>query len=224
MPGRDSEGEKTKEQKQKQTRATTYNMRRARKATIYIYKWCKTAQIGRQSKDKDNGIKRRRRERGIAIKSNKERGKSHREAHREYRTPLRYITGRKTPRNNSNEAEQNKTKQKQKSHTYLLYNFTNLALELHVGLTKVRASPGAVECFRSPLDPPVPLAHVLRSSHPIPSILDNNSECDPLPSFALARDRAEGLEIFLEAVHPRRRRSTSSLGSLHRQPPKHDSL
>ena len=27
--------------------------------------------------------------------------------------------------------------------------------------------------------------------------LDNNSECDPLPSFALARDRAEGLEIFL---------------------------
>ena len=118
----------------------------------------------------------------------------------------------------------NKTKQKQKSHTYLLYNFTNLALELHVGLTKVRASPGAVECFRSPLDPPVPLAHVLRSSHPIPSILDNNSECDPLPSFALARDRAEGLEIFLEAVHPRRRRSTSSLGSLHRQPPKHDSL
>ena len=40
--------------KTKQTRATTYNMRRARKATIYIYKWCKTAQIGRQSKDKDN--------------------------------------------------------------------------------------------------------------------------------------------------------------------------
>ena len=34
-----------------------YNMRRARKVTIYIYKWCKTAQIGRQSKDKDNGIK-----------------------------------------------------------------------------------------------------------------------------------------------------------------------
>ena len=29
-------------------------MRRARKATIYIYKWCKTAQIGGQSKDKDN--------------------------------------------------------------------------------------------------------------------------------------------------------------------------
>ena len=32
-------------------------MRRARKATIYIHKWCKTAQVGRQSKDKDNGIK-----------------------------------------------------------------------------------------------------------------------------------------------------------------------
>ena len=48
---------KKKGQKNKQTRATTYNMRRARKATIYIYKWCKTAQIGRQSKDKDNGIK-----------------------------------------------------------------------------------------------------------------------------------------------------------------------
>ena len=44
-----SQGAKTK-----QTRATTYNMRRARKATIYIYKWCKTAQIGRQSKDEDN--------------------------------------------------------------------------------------------------------------------------------------------------------------------------
>ena len=40
--------------KTKQTRATTYNMRRARKATIYIYKWCKATQIGRQSKDKDN--------------------------------------------------------------------------------------------------------------------------------------------------------------------------
>ena len=40
--------------KTKQIRTTTYNMRRARKATIYIYKWCKTAQIGRQSKDKDN--------------------------------------------------------------------------------------------------------------------------------------------------------------------------
>ena len=53
--------------KTKQTRATTYNMRRARKATIYIYKWCKTAQAGRQSKDKDNGIKIRRRERGTAI-------------------------------------------------------------------------------------------------------------------------------------------------------------
>ena len=40
--------------KTKQTRATTYNMRRARKATIYIHKWCMTAHIGRQSKDKDN--------------------------------------------------------------------------------------------------------------------------------------------------------------------------
>ena len=55
LPGRDSEGEQGT--KTKQTRATTYNMRRARKATIYIYKWCKTAQIGGQSKDKDNGIK-----------------------------------------------------------------------------------------------------------------------------------------------------------------------
>ena len=33
---------------------------------------------------------------------------SHREGHHEYRTPLRYITGRKTPRNNSSEAKQNK--------------------------------------------------------------------------------------------------------------------
>ena len=51
MPGRDSGGEQGT--KTKQTRAITYNMRRARKATIYIYKWCKTAQIGGQSKDKD---------------------------------------------------------------------------------------------------------------------------------------------------------------------------
>ena len=40
--------------KTKQTRATTYNMRRARKATIYMYEYFKTTQIGRQSKDKDN--------------------------------------------------------------------------------------------------------------------------------------------------------------------------
>ena len=40
--------------KTKQTRAATYNMRRARKATIYTCKWFKTAQIGRQSKAKDN--------------------------------------------------------------------------------------------------------------------------------------------------------------------------
>ena len=76
---------------------------------------------------------------------------------------------------------------------------------------KVRASPGAVEFFRASLDPPVPLAHVFHSSHPIPSILDNNSKYDPLLlSFAFARDRPDGLEIFLEAVYPRRRRSTSS--------------
>ena len=49
------QGGKNQGTKTKQTRATTYNMRRARKATIYIYKGCKTAQIGRQSKDKDNG-------------------------------------------------------------------------------------------------------------------------------------------------------------------------
>ena len=48
------QGDENQGPKTKQTRATTYNMRRARKATIYIYKWCKTAQIGRLSKDKDN--------------------------------------------------------------------------------------------------------------------------------------------------------------------------
>ena len=48
------QGGKKQGTKTKQTRATTYNMRRARKATIYIYKWCKTAQIGREGKDKDN--------------------------------------------------------------------------------------------------------------------------------------------------------------------------
>ena len=52
-PGRDS-GRKNQETKAKQTRATTYNARRARKATIYIYKQRKTTQIGRQDKDKDN--------------------------------------------------------------------------------------------------------------------------------------------------------------------------
>ena len=42
----------------------------------------------------------------------REEVENHREGHREYRTPLRYITGRKTLRNNSNEAKQNKTKTK----------------------------------------------------------------------------------------------------------------
>ena len=49
IQGGENQGTKTK-----QTRVTTYNTRRVRKATIYIYKWRKTAQIGRQSKDKDN--------------------------------------------------------------------------------------------------------------------------------------------------------------------------
>ena len=40
--------------KKKQTRATTYNMHRARKAIIFKYKWCKTTQIGRQNNGKDN--------------------------------------------------------------------------------------------------------------------------------------------------------------------------
>ena len=125
---------------------------------------------------------------------------------------------KKTHRNNSNKAKQTKI-----AHA-ITVKFINLAVALYVGLAKVRASPGAIECFRSHLDPPVPHAHVLRNSHPIPSTLDNNSECDPLPSFAFARDRPERLEIFLKAVHPRRRRSTSLLEPLHCQPPKHDSL
>ena len=125
---------------------------------------------------------------------------------------------KKTHRNNSNKAKQNKI-----AHV-ITGKFTNLALALHVGLAKVRASSGAIECFRSPLDPPVPQAHVLRNSHPIPSTLDNNSECDPLPSFAFAWDCPENPKIFLKAVNPRRHRSTSSLGPLHCQPPKHDSL
>ena len=37
--------------------------------------------------------------------------------------------------------------------------------ESNVGLAKVRASPGVIELFRSPLDAPVPHAHVPRSSH-----------------------------------------------------------
>ena len=86
------------------------------------------------------------------------------------------------------------------------------------------AHPRRYRVLPLPSRPPVPHAHVVRSSYPLPSILDNNSECDPLPSFASARNRFEDLEIFLEAVHPRRRRSTSSLGPLHRQPPKHHPL
>ena len=86
------------------------------------------------------------------------------------------------------------------------------------------AHPRRYRVLPLPSRPPVPHAHVVRSSYPIPSILDNNSECDPLPSFASTRNRFEDLEIFLEAVHPRRRRSTSSLGPLHRQPPKHHPL
>ena len=81
-----------------------------------------------------------------------------------------------------------------------MYMFTSLALAPHVGLAKVRATPGVIECFRSPLDRPVLHLHVICSSYPISSILDNNSECDPLRSFVFARDRPEGLEVFLEAV------------------------
>ena len=80
-----------------------------------MYKWCKTAQIGRQSKDKDKECATQRnkmKEKGKGIQQSKKKRKevnSHREGHHEYRTPLRYITGRKTSRNNSNEAKQNKT-------------------------------------------------------------------------------------------------------------------
>ena len=87
--------------KKKQTRATTYNMRRARKAAIYINKKCKTIQIGRQSKDKDNECATQRNKnegegKGVQ-QSNQKRKKvnSHREGHHEYRTPLQYITGKK---------------------------------------------------------------------------------------------------------------------------------
>ena len=154
----------------------------------------------------------------------------HREKHQEvgcprtkqkqvpYRTHLQYIAGRKLRQTITR--RQNKTK----TNTYLLYKSTSLVLAPQVELAKVRSSPGVIECFRFPLDPPVPRTHVLCRNHPIPSILDNISGCDPLPSFAFATDRLEGLEVFLEAAPPRCRRSTSSLWSLHRQPPKHDSL
>ena len=87
----------------------------------------------------------------------------------------------------------------------------SLQLAPHVGLTEVRASPGILKCFRYLLDSPVPHAHVLRSSHPVPSILDYSSECDLFSSFALARDRPKDLKIFLEAVPPRRRRRSPRL-------------
>ena len=134
-----------------------------------------------------------------------------------YRTPLPYIAGRKR-------IETTATRQKTNKRTRNYCTSSLASPAPHVELAKVRASPGAIECFRSPLEPPVPHAHVICSSHPILSILDNNSEFDPLPSFAFARDRPKGLEIFMEAIHPRRCRSTSSLGPLHRQPPKHNSL
>ena len=86
-------------------------------------------------------------------------------------------------------------------------------------MVKVRASSGVIECFRFPLDPPVPHVHVPRSSHPIPSILDDNPESDPLPSFAFAPDHHEDLGIVLEAVSPRRHRSNSAYGPLHHQLP-----
>ena len=58
------------------TRATTYNTRRARMATIYIYMQCKTTQMGRQGKEKDNECATQRNRmkeqgKGTAIKSNK---------------------------------------------------------------------------------------------------------------------------------------------------------
>ena len=86
-------------------------------------------------------------------------------------------------------------------------------------MVKVRASSDVIECFRFPLDPPVQHVHVPRSSHPIPSILDGNLECDTLPSFAFAPDRHEGLGIVLEVIHPRHHRPNSSHGPLHHQPP-----
>ena len=55
-------------------------------------------------------------------------------------------------------------------------------------MAEIRASPGVVEFLRSPLDPQVRHAHIDRSSCSVTSILDNNPECDPLPSFAFARD------------------------------------
>ena len=98
--------------------------------------------------------------------------------------------GKKTHKNNSNKAKANKI-----AHI-ITVKFNNLALALHVELAKVRASPGAIECFRSPLTPPVPHAHVFRNSHPIPSILANNSGCDPLPFFAFLRGTAPKASSF----------------------------
>ena len=110
-----------------------------------------------------------------------------------YRTHLLYRS-KKTNRNTAK--RQNRTK----LHTQLLYKSTSLALAPYVELAEVHALPGVIECFRPFLDPPVPHANVLRSSHPISSIIDNNSEYNPFPSFAFARDRPEGFEIFLHAV------------------------
>ena len=95
-----------------------------------------------------------------------------------YRTPLRFIAGRK-------HIETTATRQhRTKSYTLLLYKFTNLALALHVGLAKVRASPGAIECFRFPLDPryhmPSFFAAVIQS-RPSLTTTPNATHFRPLP-------------------------------------------
>ena len=64
-------------------------------------------------------------------------------------------------------------------------------------MVKVHASSDVIECFRSLLDPSVSHAHVPCNSHSIQSILDNNLECDPLPTYAYAPDCPDGLKIVL---------------------------
>ena len=107
-------------------------------------------------------------------------------------TPLRYITGRKTPRNTAR--RQNKTKQKTKIAHVLT---VRLHYPMHVGLTKVRASPGAASAS-APLSTPrchLPPGAILRSSHPVPSSLTHTLRASVLCPCAGPRRRPRDFSV-----------------------------
>ena len=137
-----------------------------------------------------------------------------------YRTTLRYIAaGRNKYKHQHGKTKQNRTRK---------YCTNSLVLCWRRTLDWRRsARRQALSSASAPLSiPRCRMPTFFAAVNQSPSIFDNNNECDPLPVLCLCAGppRAEGLEIFMEAVHPRRRRSTPTLGPLHRQTPKHDSL